>query len=214
MARERAAIQTDGVTPINTDKRKRKRVTVYLNDDGTPDYSGLDETVRSLLSIPSQSAETVTPPIEIPPEMIGYLVLTLTRIEAAIVAPRLDLDVESVLPILTPYPELGNAINTAASKVLAKYGGTMGQYQDEIVLGSLILTWQATAFGQLRALSAEKRLQTLDSPHAVPAREPDHANIKPSPIDHLPLPTPARPARKSASIPMPTPAGAGNPENE
>lgn len=186
MARTRDTISTESESSMSsTDKRKRKRLTVYLHDDGTPDWDGVTSEQRAQLGVAGSEAGSETPaePLQVPPEMVGFLVLTLTRIESAIVAPKIGLTSEQTLEVLTPAPALLQGINEAGARVLAKYGGTLGKYQDEFMLGSLLITWQAQAFAELRRMCAANESKREAMPTPIDIRtsvEAPPAGAKPS----------------------------------
>lgn len=182
MARTRETITTDAPSAPMNDKRKRKRLTIYLQADGTPDWEGVTDEQRTQLGVIAQPAgtEPEAPPMSIPPEVIGYFVMTLTRIESAIIAPRMGLDAAETMRVLTPAPPVLEGISEAGAKVLAKYGGTMGKYQDEIVLGMLLIQWQAGAIGTLRGMKAELEDKREPAPPSTEQRGSVEGKPKPN----------------------------------
>lgn len=160
MAKQRSEI-TDGAPVM--DKRRKKRVSVYLNDDGSPDWSGVSDEQRAMLGgvLPTPEAEAEP----IPPEMVGLLLKTVTSIEAAVLARSMDLEPALVHQAFAiPEPMEGPMCETGA-RVLQKYMGGASRYQDEMVLAALLISWQGAAIGQLRAFKAEK----LPTPEPPPA---------------------------------------------
>lgn len=152
MARQREQIQTDGAP--KTDKRRRQRVTIYLNDDGTPDLDGVTDEQREAIGLRTATAEPEAPPMEVAPEMVSMLLATMIRIESAVIAPRIGITTDEAMAALTPAPPIAEGISTAGARVLQKYGGALGKWQDEIVLATLIVTWQAQAFAEMRSIRA------------------------------------------------------------
>lgn len=196
--RETIASETANAQP-NTDRRKRRRVSIYLNDDGTPDLAGLtpDQKLQLGLGQP-KPPEPEAPPMEIPPAMIGGLIAMLARIEAAIVAPRVGLTQDEALSMLIPPPELQPPLQEAAARVIAKHSGSLGKWQEEIILGTLIVSWQAQAFAAMRQLIAEKAAReaqyqpTRDSqPPATPQPIDRNRNRGAGPATPQPEPEPA-----------------------
>lgn len=176
-------------------KGQRRRVLIYINDDGTIDLSKMSDRQRDLLGInpegtttkpvPAADAEPV-PPVAFPPEMAGMMLGVLISIETAIVAPRMDLDAAAVKRALIPIPPIGEALRESAARVMNKYAGTLGAYADEFALVSLIITWQASAFGELRSLKAEMAKKV----DAARPKAPDiHETIEMKP---LVMPTPPK----------------------
>jgi hypothetical protein len=158
MPRERNEItggETDTHAKPDNDRRRKKRLQVYLNDDGTPDWEATPADVRSQLGMGGAGGDGVQPAgPEIPPEMVGMLVGLIGNIEAAIVAPKMGIPSEAAREALAMPEPIAVGINEAGGRVLAKYSGSLGRYADEIVLGSLLVTWQASAFARMREYKA------------------------------------------------------------
>lgn len=158
MARMREQIQSDATQAVKKDRRSRRRVSVYMNDDGTPDWSAVPEEHQRALGVGlGATAEPQTQPAQpepIDPMVVGLFLQTMTSIEAAIVAVKYDLPRGDVLSALQPPQPMAEALTRAGAKVLDKYAGTLGRWQDEIVLASLVVTWQAQAFAQIRMMRA------------------------------------------------------------
>lgn len=201
MARTRDTIQAETDIPPNgnpADKRKRKRLTVYLNADGSPDWDGVTDEQRQQFGMGATAAAPPPEPMHVPPEMVGYLVMTMARIEAAIVAPRMGLTAEETARALTPPEPILVGIQEAGARVLAKYAGTMGKYQDEIILGSLLITWQAQAFAELRRMKAANESEPPANPPAsIEQRESREGVPRPRPTKR-PTPIQAEPAAAAA----------------
>lgn len=195
MARLRDEITPEASNQSTADKRKRKRITVYCNDDGSPDLSTINEEQRAALGIGSSPAAadgapapTEPAPEPIDPAIFGMLFHVLSNIEAAVVAPRMGIDPDAARRVMTPPPELAGPLANAAARVAAKYGGTLGRWSDEIALGSLIVTWQVSAFAELR------RIQSRAPKHEPPPPPPDrHESIEPKPAKKPEKPEPANP---------------------
>lgn len=167
MARMREHIARDNGSGSPKDRRARKRISIYLNDDGAPDWDALPDEHREKLGYGATPRPAPEPPAEIPPEMVGFLLQTMTRIESVVVAGRMGVTSDEAMSALTPPPPLAQGLNEAGARVLNKYSGTLGRWQDEIVLASLLVTWQASAFAELRALSASKRPQPETPPAPI-----------------------------------------------
>ena len=161
----------DQPAPARNDKRKRARVVVYLNDEGKPDWDSVPEDQKSKLGLAGAEPAPVEPPAEVAPEMVGLLLQTMTSIEAALVAPRIGIDQSEALAALTPAPPVQAGLCQAGARVLNKYAGAMGRWQDEIVLATLIVTWQASAFAQMRAIAAERAPKPEPAPPSREQRE-------------------------------------------
>jgi hypothetical protein len=167
---------------------RRKRFIIFRNEDGSPDWTSLTEEQRRALKMePDQPAPAVggpppPPPAEFPPHMAAMFLNVLVGIETAVVAPRMDLDAAKVRAVLEPSPPLAESIRDCATRVLNKYSGALGAYADEIALASLLVTWQASAFAELRRMKAAEEKKEDKRPPA-----PDiHFTVEP--------PTPPKPA--------------------
>ncbi len=170
MANLRQSMPNDQQNPASVnDKRKRARIIVYTNDDGTADLSALTDEQRSQLGVGSPSAAaTDTPSVQFAPQMMAMILPVLVSIESAVVAPRIGIDQEKVRVALTPPDAIAEGICEASTKVLNKYGGALGPYADELALASLLIMWQVSAFGELRRIKAE----------STPAPEPAPPSIE------------------------------------
>lgn len=168
MARMRETIARETSTAnAPKDRRARKRISIYLNDDGAPDWDAVPEEHREKLGYGATPRPEPEAPREIPPEMVGFLLQTMTRIEAVVVAGRIGITSDEAMNALTPPPPLADGINQAGARVLNKYSGTLGRWQDEIVLASLLVTWQASAFSEMRAIAATKRPKPQPAPAPI-----------------------------------------------
>lgn len=132
------------------DKRRRPRVMIPLNPDGTPDLSRVDPMV--LDAIRNQTESNQPEPIQ--PEVIEMAINLIANIESAIVAPKFGIPQEQAIAVVMPQKPLKEQMAQAGAKVLSKYSGAMGKYQDEIVLGAMLLAWQVGVLNQLRAMKA------------------------------------------------------------
>lgn len=181
MARPRTEITSDMPEAKRSDRRSRKRISVYLDDNGAPDWGAMPEEHRKQLGIENGAPVVKEPeaPPQIEPAVIGLLYATATRIEAAIVAPRFGVSGEQAMAALTPPDQIAGAMNEATARVLNKYSGTLGRWQDEIVLASLLVTWQASAFAQLRAMRAENEANKPAKPEPVEIRQSGSVETKP-----------------------------------
>lgn len=173
------------------DKRKRKRITVYCNDDGTPDLDSVPEDQRRALGIgqaPEGSNQAPEAPAQFEPAMVGMILPVLVGIEAALIGPRLGIEIDQARSALTPHPMIADGIAQAGAKVLNKYGGNLGRWADEIALVSIIATWQVQAFAEMRRMKA--------------ASIPRHDPPPPPPDTHETIETTAK-ARRPDPIPFP-----------
>lgn len=173
MARKREQISGSKVAP--GDKRARKRITIYLHEDGSPDLDALPEDQRAALGI-GGDGEPEPENVEIDPSMVGLALTTLIRIEAMLTARRFGVDQETAVRCLTPPPPVRAGIEQAGARVLTKYAGAAGKYQDEIVLATLLITWQTSAIAELREraaieVKAEPEPEPKRGPVPVPERE-------------------------------------------
>jgi hypothetical protein len=121
------------------------------------------------------------------------MIPVLSGIEAVLVADRMGVSTEQAQQALTPPPPLADAIANAAAKVAAKYAAPLGRWAEEIALAALIVTWQTTAFANMRRMA----------PAAPPAAEP------PAPIDRhesyqAPAPSAPAPSAPPAAAPAPS----------
>lgn len=173
MARRRNQIENmdpDAPAPM-PDKRSRRRIVIPVDEDGRPDISRLDDEVLDLIR---QEAEAQEPPEPIAPEVCAMLVTVIAQIESAVLAPRFGLSQEAASQAIMPPPPMRDQIAQAGSRVLTKYSGTLGQWQDEIMLASLLVAWQAAALNNLREmarLQKESAGKTEPAPEAKPPAE-------------------------------------------
>jgi hypothetical protein len=128
------------------------------------------------------------------------MIPVLSGIEAVLVADRMGVSTEQAQQALTPPPPLADAIAQAAAKVAAKYAAPLGRWAEEIALGALLVTWQTTAFANMRRMA----------PAAPTAAEP------PAPIDRhesyqAPAPPAPAPPAPPAAAPAPSDAPAAAP---
>jgi len=184
---------------------RRKRFIIFRNEDGSPDWSSLTEEQRRAMKMgpdqpaPETAGAPAAPPVEFPPHMAAMFLNVLVGIETAVVAPRMDLDAVKVRAVLEPSPPLAESIRECATRVLNKYSGALGAYADEIALASLLVTWQASAFAELRRMKAAEEKKEDKRPAA-----PDiHFTIEPKiPVKPSPVEMPA-PAAAAAAAPDP-----------
>lgn len=158
------------------DKRRRPRLMIALTEDGQPDVSNLDDGVRARLrdALAEPAAE---PPAPIDPAVVVFALRAISNIEAAVLAGRFGLDQVRAAECVAPPPMLAEQIGAAGARVLAKHSGAWTRWQDEIVLGALLVTWQAGAIQALRAAAAEvaraAEQEKRESPPAKRAGEPE-----------------------------------------
>lgn len=207
MARLRDEITPESTTPppagTATDKRKRRRITVYCNDDGSPDLSTISDEQKAALGLNGSAAGPAPEPVPqvepIDPAIFGMMFGVLANIEAAVVAPKMGIDPDAARSALVPPPPLADALANAAAKVAAKYGGTLGRWADEIALGSLIVTWQIGAFAQMRSMQPvrkfdppppppDKHESTESKPAPKPAKVENGSGLFPVPPSTSPIP--------------------------
>jgi hypothetical protein len=152
------------------DRRRRPKVIIPMNDDGSFDFAPVSEEERERLRAALEESRPDPPP-PIDPAIVGFAVQTLASIEAAIVGPKMGLSHDRAFACIVPPPPLAEQISQAGARVLEKYSGGWSKYQDEIVLCALIVTWQAQAFRNLRAAkdAAEPELK----PEPKPEQEPE-----------------------------------------
>jgi len=202
-----ASLRTDQPNSAATgeqSKRKKPRVTIYKNDDGSYDTSSLSDEDKARLfggqtnAAPPPPPVDAAPPVEpIDPAIIGLALNLLTSVEAAVVGNRLGIPHAQCQKVLEPKPPLDTAITGLACKVANKYGASLGPYADEIALVALVATWQIQAFTELRALVAE---QAANRP-APPPKHPD-ADRHQSPQEKPPAPA-AAPEKPASSNVVP-----------
>jgi hypothetical protein len=174
MARKRSVnLNSDSAAP-KADRRRRPKVIIPLNEDGSFDFSPVPEEQRDRLRAALEEAQPEPPP-PIDPAIVGFAIQTLASIEAAIVAPKMGLTHDRAFACIVPPPPLAEQIAQAGARVLEKYSGGWSKYQDEIVLCALIITWQAQAFRNLRAAKdqAEPRPEPRPEPGPEPEQEPE-----------------------------------------
>jgi hypothetical protein len=191
MARKRSDITTE--TEPAGDKRRRRRLSVYLNDDGTPDLETIPAELKGALGMEDGAQPGEPEPDRVNPDLVKFLIVTLSRIEGFVIAKQNDMDVEAVCSALEPPAPLLAPMSETGARLLAKYAGGMNRWQDEIVLGSLLITWQSGAFQQIRALKAStvepaanepaapEPPQTSPFPGALPFAVPQTGAAKPAP---------------------------------
>lgn len=184
MAKPRNEI-TNGQQLPSSDKRRKKRISVYLNDDGMPDWSGVPDDQRELLG--GKLPEAAPPSEPIAPEMVGLLLRAVTAIEGAVLARTMDLPAADVHAALTIPQPIERPLCEVGARVLEKHFSGSSKYQDEIVLASLLLTWQGSAIAQLRAMRAESKPIPCVDPRPEPIEQRESRTTEPEP-------EPARPS--------------------
>lgn len=166
MARTRESIEADQVQAIDSkpargkDRRARKRYVIYQNDDGSPDWGSVSDEDKSALGMGAPKPEA-EPPATVAPELIQSLILMGANIEAAVVAPKFGLTQDQAAGALVPAPPMLEQLGAAGARVANKYSASLGRWGDEIMLGVLIVTWQATAFTELRKLTPVKTAEPM-----------------------------------------------------
>jgi hypothetical protein len=144
-------VDQTSVTP--GDRRRRPRIIIPIGDDGAPDVERLDPVVLETLRARLEQTQPA-PPEPISPVVIDMLVSMIGNIEAAVLAPKFGLEVQEAAMIIMPQDPLRAQIADAGARVLTKYSGALGRWQDEIVLASLLAAWQIQALNTLRATRA------------------------------------------------------------
>lgn len=181
------------------DKRKKPRVILYKNDDGTWDTSSLNDEEKSRLFGGATGAPPPPPPPTpdpaapapepIDPQVMGMALTMLVSIEAAVVGQKLGLDHKTVYDVLQPRPPFDGAILNLSCKVANKYGASLGPWADEIALGALLISWQVAAFNQLRQIVADQKSGSdrpaPEAPAPPPPPPPETPKKEPIPIDLL-----------------------------
>jgi len=190
----------------NDSKRRKARVPIYKNDDGTLDLSGLTdedaEKVRQRFASGSTTDSTAAAPAAPPPPqepidpaIIGLALNLLTSIEAAVVGTKLNIPIPEAYQVLSLKPPFDQLVTNAACKVANKYVGSLGPYADEIALVALLATWQIGAFAELRKIVADQ----AKTPGEKPPPPMDHDRHRttdappPPPAAAPPKPAPAKP---------------------
>lgn len=163
MAKLRETETVEGA-PLKSDRRARKRVSVYLHDDGTPDWDGTPAETKEKLGL----GATAEHPEPVPAELVGAALQILTQIESAVVAKSLDLDPLTVARALEPPPMFARPLVDSATRVLNKYSGAWTRWADEIMLAGLLAAWQLQAFAEISRLRKEK-----DKENQRPPVQPD-----------------------------------------
>lgn len=184
MARKRSETAADGMEP-KRDRRRLPKLIVTVTEDGKPDLSTLNEEARDKLRAALEEAAP-EPPEPIQPAVVGFALAALARIEAAIVAPKFGLSAEQAADILLPKPPLKDSLEEAAARVLNKYSGAWFRYQDELVLGALLVSWQAGALQMLRAARGGQQPESGASP--APAQPSAPAAAAPAPAEQSDYP--------------------------
>lgn len=166
----------DTTEPKPVDKRSRKRITVYLDENGQPDLESLKDDERSKLGLAGSpdSPADAEPAAQIDPAVVGMMFHMLCTIESAFVAPRMGITSEQAREALTPPEPIRDSIIGAGTKVLNKYGGALGRWADELALASVIVLWQTQAFAEM------KRMQPI--PQMPPPPVDIHETIQPEPV--------------------------------
>jgi hypothetical protein len=148
----------DGAAPRSSraDRRRRPKIIVPILEDGSPDLSILSDEARAKLAGALQAEAEAAPAEPVPGPVVVMGLRALAGIEAAILAGRMGLSHSEAMKAFELPPMLEAQLGEAGARVLAKYAGPIGKYQDEIVLAALLVHWQAGAFRQLREMAAEK----------------------------------------------------------
>jgi hypothetical protein len=167
MARKRYSEDGQEATPeqVKQDRRRRPRLILALNADGTPDLSSARPEQIEALKLALEEAAPA-PPEPISPVVVHMALGAVANIEAAVLAGRFGLTTEQAAMALQPAPPLREQIAEAGARVLNKYSGALGRWQDEIVLAALLVAWQSSALATLRAMVAEQRARQEQRPPA------------------------------------------------
>lgn len=207
MARLRSEINNPPPPP--GDKRKKPRVILYKNEDGSFDTSGLsDEEKQKIFGgasapqpppPPPPPQDTGPAPEPVPAEVVGMALNLLVSIEAAVVGQKLGIDQVRAYDALTPREPLATLITAQSTKVINKYGGSLGPWADEIALGCMIVTWQVTAFNELRRIAAEIHGMKQETPPPHPDAN-RHSSPPPEAPPAAPAAEPVKPADSSAMV--------------
>ncbi len=137
---------------------RRPRVILHFDPDGKPELGNLEPETRARLQAafagggPAAGPEPAAP---VDPALVGMVLKGLGSLEAAMLAGRFGLDAETCRRVVGPPEPLAGMMAETGARVISKYNLT-GKYGDEIALACLIMTWQAGALQQLRALGREK----------------------------------------------------------
>jgi hypothetical protein len=176
MARTRDEITQDATEGArSTDKRKRPRITVFLTAEGKPDFYDLPSDQRAaLIEALPKPEEPAEPAAPIEPAAVALLVNLIVGVESAIVARQVELSSDQVREALQPNPIFADSLNVAGAKVLNKYSGVLGRWQDEIMLATLVVSWQLSAFAEIRRIKSDSlRSDRADSLVAAMPPKPE-----------------------------------------
>jgi hypothetical protein len=165
-----------------SDKRRRKRIQLYLRPDGSIDQESLTDEQRGQLGIGGATPGAEATPAAVPPEMVGMLLRLVVQVEAAVVGPKVGIKATEAAECLTPDEPVYQGITETGARVLGKYAGPLSIWADEIALCSMILIWQTGAFQAMRALAADRAALPV-TPQTAPGPVPIRPNpqVKPDP---------------------------------
>ena len=159
MAKLRETMNTES-TPPKT-KRNRARIPVYLNDDGTPAYNELTDEQRATLGVaPGANRPTPPPPPPPPPEFNAdaarSLLMVAVSIESMVLASKFSIDADAARNAVAPAPQIAAGLVSATQSVMNKYAGSLSEWTPELTLVAMIITWQSTAFANIRSIVANR----------------------------------------------------------
>ena len=153
-----------------TDKRKRRKVIICLNDDGTPDLTSVSDEQKQALGLAPGTTEKVEP---VDRDVVRMLVGITATVEAVAVSKALNVPHSVAMVALKPAQDLEDRLVECSARIIDKYGG-IGRYADEVMLGALIVAWQAGALKAIKEYKAETvsvdQQKPQPQPHA-PATE-------------------------------------------
>lgn len=150
------------------DLRRRQRVILFRNPDGSIDASALSEEEKKTL-IPSNEPQE-TPELVSPAE-VGVIVSMLANIEGMLLAGKYDLDKQTAVSACQPKEPALTIICESGAKVLNKYQ-IMSKWAPEIALISGLVMWQTMNLQILGALAEKKQAdearERQNRPRVVP----------------------------------------------
>lgn len=151
------------------DLRRRQRVILFRNADGSIDASALSDDEKKSLAPgsnePQQAPEVITP------GEVQVIVSMLANIEGMLLAGKFDLDKQTAVGACQPKEPALSIICESGAKVLNKYQ-IMSKWAPEIALISGLVMWQTMNLQLLGALAEKKRAdeqrERVNKPRVVP----------------------------------------------
>jgi|FLYL01.1.fsa_nt_gi hypothetical protein len=157
MARVRKTKEAEIVTETIPDdsvpvrRPRKRRLPIYVTEDGQADVSLLDEASRTSLR-EALSEEPAAPAVD--PCVCGVLVSTIASLEATILSSRTGVPRDMMLDVVGPHEPIKTMLSETLAKVLSKWNA-FGRYHDEILLLGLLAAWQGGVIDAVRSLQAK-----------------------------------------------------------